>query len=93
MWVARPTPLERGKDNILPVDFVAITQGLTGTNYQGCRAIASTSSTINWWQGTITSPKLIDPIGRLLNLTSLGSDTTRNIQTLGRSYNSSRSGI
>ena len=34
MWVARATPSDKGDENILPVNFVAITQGLTNTNYQ-----------------------------------------------------------
>jgi polysaccharide export outer membrane protein len=93
IWIARPAPGDFGCEQILPVDWAAITQGgATATNYQimpgdrifiaqdGMMALANF---IN---------KVVNPVERLVGFTSLGASTARNLQTLGRQYNSTRRG-
>jgi polysaccharide export outer membrane protein len=91
VWVARPAPAGFGCEQILPVDYRAITQGgASATNYQimpGDRVYIAEDNLIalNTWLG-----KLINPIERLLGVASLGTSATRGFQTLGRSYNQTR---
>jgi polysaccharide export outer membrane protein len=90
MWVARPTPADVGSEAILPVDFVGITHGLTDTNYQllpGDRLYVVDDQLV---AADNYLAKLTRPIERLLNISILGTSTTRNMQTLGRSYNKTR---
>jgi len=88
IWVARPAPGGVGCDQILPVDYQAITRGgLAATNYQlmpGDRLFISDDSTaaLNNWVA-----KVLNPIERLAGATSLGASTARNLQTLGRNFN------
>jgi polysaccharide export outer membrane protein len=91
IWVARPAPSGLGGEQILPVDYNAITQGASAaTNYQimpGDRVYVAGDNVIefnNWLT------KLTAPIERLLGVTSLGASTVRSTQTLGRDYNRSR---
>ena len=73
------------QDQVLPVDWDAITAGgETKTNYQilpGDRLYIVDDSLVaaNNYIGFFT-----DPISRLLNISVLGTSTTRNAQTLGR---------
>ncbi len=93
MWVARATPSDKGDENILPVDFVAITYGLTDTNYQlmpGDRLYIVDDKLV---AANNYLDKLAQPIERLLNMSSLGTDTVRNAQTMGRAFNQNRTGI
>jgi polysaccharide export outer membrane protein len=93
MWVARPTPAEKGGDNVLPVDFVAISQGQTDSNYQllpGDRLYVVDDKLV---ADDNYLAKLTQPIERLLNLSILGANAARNMQTMGRNYNTTRSGI
>ncbi len=93
MWVARPTPAEKGGDNILPIDFVAISQGLTDTNYQllpGDRLFIVDDNLV---AGDNYLAKLMQPIQWLLNLSGQGTDMIRNMQTMGRAYNATRNGL
>lgn len=91
IWVARPAPGGFGCEQILPVDYAAITQGASAaTNYQlmpGDRVFIAEDNLIamNTWLTKVTSP-----IERLLGLAGLGSSTARNMQTLGREYNRTR---
>ena len=91
IWVARPAPGGFGCEQILPVDYAAITQGAsTATNYQimpGDRVFVEADNLIalNTWLN-----KVISPVERLLGVASLGSSTGRAMQTLGREYNRSR---
>jgi protein involved in polysaccharide export with SLBB domain len=91
VWVARPAPGGFGCEQILPVDYAAITQGAsTATNYQimpGDRVFVEADNLIalNTWLN-----KVISPVERLLGVASLGSSTGRAMQTLGREYNRSR---
>jgi polysaccharide export outer membrane protein len=91
MWIARPTPGGCQQNQVLPVDWDAITAGgETKTNYQilpGDRLYIVDDSLVaaNNYIGFFT-----DPISRLLNMSLLGTSTTRSSQTLGRSYNLTR---
>jgi polysaccharide export outer membrane protein len=91
MWVARPAPGGFGCEQILPVDYVAITEGAsTATNYQlmpGDRVFVEADSMIatNTFLTKVTAP-----IERLLGIASLGTTFGRSAQTLGREYNRTR---
>ena len=91
VWVARPAPGGFGCEQILPVDYVAVSKGgSTATNYQimpGDRVYIAGDNVIamNNWLAKLTSP-----IERLLGVASLGTSATRGFQTLGRGYNQSR---
>jgi polysaccharide export outer membrane protein len=91
VWVARPAPGGFGCEQILPVDYVAITKGAsTRTNYQimpGDRVFVAEDNMIaaNSWLTKMTAP-----VERLLGLASLGSSTARSWETLGREYNRTR---
>ncbi len=84
IWVARPAPGGFGCDQILPVDYNAITQGAsTATNYQLLpddrlfiaedRLVATTNFI----------SRVTDPIQRLLGFSSLGISTVRSGQAMG----------
>jgi len=89
VWIARPAPGSFGCEQILPVDYIAITRdAAAATNYQllpGDRVfiaedgLVATSYFIN---------KLTNPVYQLLSITQLGVATTRSLQMLGRFYNS-----
>ena len=91
IWIARPAPGGFGCEQILPVDWVAITRGgTTATNYQimpGDRmfiaedGLAAMTNFVN---------KAISPFERMIGFTSLGGSMARNLQTLGRGYNKTR---
>jgi len=92
VWIARPAPGGFGCQQILPVDYAAVSRGgSTATNYQimpGDRVYIAADNMVaaNNWLAKLTSP-----IERLLGITSLGTSTTRGLQTLGRNYNRNRS--
>jgi polysaccharide export outer membrane protein len=94
IWIARPAPNNFGCQQILPVDWDAITQAAkTGTNYQlmpGDRLFIAEDEmlTFNNVLGKVTAP-----VERLGGILSLGSSTIRSFQTMGRQYNQSRSGF
>ena len=91
VWVARPAPGGFGCEQILPVDYDAITRGgSASTNYQimpGDRVFVAEDNVValNTYLGKVTAP-----LERLLGLGSLGASATRGFQTLGRNYNRSR---
>lgn len=86
VWIARPAPGGAGCEQILPVDFVAITKGASAsTNYQvlpGDRVFIAEDRIIAL---TTFINKATAPIQRLLGVTSLGVSTVRSAQNLGRS--------
>jgi polysaccharide biosynthesis/export protein len=94
VWVARPAPGEFGCEQILPVDYAAVTRGgSAATNYQllpGDRVFVAEDGLISF---NVFLGKLTAPVERLLGVTSLGSSTTRSLQTMGRNYNRSRQGF
>jgi polysaccharide biosynthesis/export protein len=93
IWIARPAPNQFGCEQILPVDWYAITQGAqTSTNYQilpGDRVyIAEDQMTAL----TNTIARITGPFERVLGIAGLGFSTTRAGQTMGRNYNKQRNG-
>ncbi len=91
VWIARPAPGGFGCEQIMPVDYAAITRGgSTATNYQvmpGDRVFVEADGMIA--ANTFIS-KVTAPIERLLGIASLGSSSARSMQTLGRNYNRTR---
>ncbi len=93
IWIARPAPGGFGCEQILPVDYTAIAQGgLAATNYQilpGDRVFIAEDNMLafNNYLSKVTAP-----IEKLLGVTGLSVSTIRSAQTLGRSYNQTRSG-
>jgi protein involved in polysaccharide export with SLBB domain len=91
MWVARATPGGMMCNEILPVDWVAITRGArTDTNYQilpGDRIYIVDDKLVT---GDSLIARFTNPIQQALNITLLGGSTIRNTQVLGRSYNQFR---
>ena len=91
VWIARPAPGNLGFEQVLPVDYVAITRGgSAATNYQlmpGDRLYIAEDGLVafNAWLS-----KLIAPAERLLGVASLGTSAARGFQTLGRQYNLQR---
>ena len=91
VWVARPAPGTFGCEQILPVEYNAITRGgSTATNYQimpGDRVFIAEDNLVaaNNWLGKLTAP-----VERLLGIASLGSSAGRAMETLGRDYNRTR---
>lgn len=82
IWVARRVPGHGGHyDNILPVDWCAITQGgAAGTNYQifpGDRIYVKSQSLIRFDNNL---GKFLAPIERLFGTTLLGSETVNSIR-------------
>jgi polysaccharide export outer membrane protein len=93
IWIARPAPGGAGCEQILPVDWDAITRGgSTATNYQvmpGDRIFIAEDGAValaNFIN------KMLSPFERLVGVTSLTASTIRNLQTLGRTYNLLRRG-
>jgi len=88
IWIARPSPSRSGCDQILPVDWEAITRGgRTATNYQimpGDRVFIAEDQML---ATTNLISKVTGPIERVLGLTGLGITTIRASQTLGRAFN------
>lgn len=78
IWLARPVPANTGCDQILPIDWCAITQhGQTETNYQvmpGDRIYVQSQTILTV---DTTLGKFIAPIERLLGFTLLGNSTIR----------------
>ena len=91
MWIARPAPSGFGYEQILPVDYEALTKGgSVETNYQvmpGDRVFIAGDEMIatNSFVSKVTAP-----IERLLGIASLGTSAARGFETLGRDYNRTR---
>ena len=94
IWIARPAPDQFGCEQILPVDWDAITQGgQTATNYQvmpGDRIFIAHDDLIAL---SNVIGKITAPFERLLGIASLNNSTIRGFQTMGRNYNRTRSGF
>lgn len=88
IWIARPAPDSLACEQILPIDYEAITRGAsTGTNYQilaGDRVFIAEDGLVAM---TNFVAKLTAPIERAAGIASLGGSTVRNLQTLGRQFN------
>ncbi len=94
IWIARPAPHNFGCQQILPIEWDAVTAGAqTATNYQllpGDRLFVAEDELITF---TNVMTKVTAPIERLAGIVSLGDSTIRGYQTMGRNYNRSRSGF
>jgi polysaccharide export outer membrane protein len=85
IWVARPSPVHLGCNQILPVDWRAITEaGSTATNYQlfpGDRVYVAANPLIafdNWLSIALA------PVERILGVTFLGVNTVNSFNNGGR---------
>jgi polysaccharide export outer membrane protein len=80
IWVARPCPNVAGYEQILPVDWIGITErGSTETNYQllpGDRIYVQASTLVKI---DIALARFLSPFERILGITLLGSETIHNI--------------
>jgi polysaccharide export outer membrane protein len=83
IWVARPTPTEEFQGQVLPVDWVGITQrGEAATNYQllpGDRLYIAAQPLVT---ADTYLARAIAPIERLLGITLLGTSVVRSINTI-----------
>ena len=88
IWIARPAPHNFGCQQILPIEWDAITQGAqTATNYQllpGDRLFVAEDELITF---SNMVAKVTAPIERLAGIMRLGGSTIRGYQTMGRNYN------
>ena len=88
IWIARPAPAGTGPDQILEIDYDAITRGAaTGTNYQ----IMPDDRIIIAQDDAVALANLVAsvtaPFEKVAGVASLGASTIRNLQTLGRNFN------
>ncbi len=94
IWIARPAPHNFGCQQILPIEWDAVTQGAqTATNYQlmpGDRLFVAEDELITF--SNIVA-KITAPIERIAGIMSLGSSTIRGYETMGRNYNRARNGF
>jgi polysaccharide export outer membrane protein len=92
IWIARPAPGGFSCEQIMPVNWEAITRGgATDTNYQllpGDRVFIAEDKIM---AANNFLAKVLNPVERLLGVTGLGISTIRNTQTMGRNYNRQRS--
>ena len=93
IWIARPAPDGFGCEQILPVQWDAITRGASpATNYQimpGDRIFLAEDGMTAF--GNYLG-KVSGPVERVVGFTSIFTSAIRNFQTLGRGYNQSRGG-
>lgn len=88
IWIARPSPVNMGCNQVLPVDWRAITEGgSTGTNYQlfpGDRVYVGAQPLIafdNWLSIVLA------PVERILGVTFLGVNTWQAFSNGGNGNN------
>ena len=90
IWIARPASGNLNCEQIMPVDWTAITQGaVTATNYQilpGDRIFIAQDEMVTL--NNLVS-KIISPFERIMGFGGLTFSTVRSGQTLGREYNHS----
>ena len=88
MWVVRPGRNDCNGDQILPVDWLAVTQrGDTATNYQllpGDRLYVSEDKLVAF--DTLVG-KVISPFERIFGITALGTSTAQSVAQFRRSSN------
>jgi hypothetical protein len=91
MWISRPAGGENGNEQVLPINYLAITRGgATATNYQlmpGDRIYIVEDAAVGL--GAFVS-KVSAPLGQILSITELGTSTVLRAQTMGRDYNRRR---
>lgn len=88
VWVARRSPFPGNPEQILPVDYVGITQhGVTMTNYQimpGDRVYVKAQRLVTL---DTTLARIFAPIERVFGVTLLGASTVNQIQGRGTGFN------
>jgi polysaccharide biosynthesis/export protein len=88
IWVARRTPHVGQPEQILPVDWIAITQhGITLTNYQimpGDRVYVKAQKLVRL--DTALS-RVLTPVERIFGVTLLGASTVNQVQGRGLGFN------
>ena len=88
IWIARPAPGNFGCEQVMPIDWSAITQGAsTATNYQllpGDRLFIAQDEMVTMRNMV---DKVVAPFERFVGFLGLGASTERNLQTMGRAYN------
>lgn len=88
VWVARRSPFRHMPQQILPVDWIAITQhGVEDTNYQvlpGDRIYVKAQRLVTV---DTTLARIIAPIERITGIILLGSSTVNQIQGRGQGFN------
>ncbi|MCA9057720.1 MAG: polysaccharide biosynthesis/export family protein [Planctomycetaceae bacterium] len=86
IWLARPSPVTNGPDQIMPIDWNAIAQGAqTGTNYQvlpGDRIYVKADKLIRM---DTALAKFTAPFERIFGFIILGNGTVRTLQR-GRGF-------
>jgi polysaccharide biosynthesis/export protein len=87
IWISRPAPQAVGCDQVLPVDWVAITKGgSTATNYQimpGDRIFVAEDHLVAFDTGL---GKLLAPMERIFGFTLLGTTTVQTINRFPKGY-------
>jgi polysaccharide export outer membrane protein len=82
IWVARPAPAQLGHNQVLPVDWQAITRGAsTATNYQlfpGDRIYVCADPLVT---ADLILAKIFSPLERVFGITLLGSSTVQNVNS------------
>ncbi len=88
VWIARPAPGGFGCEQVLPVDYVAITRGASAaTNYQlmpGDRVYIAENEIVAF--SNVVSI-VTAPFQRVAGFASLTTSMIKNVATLGRGYN------
>jgi polysaccharide biosynthesis/export protein len=85
MWLARPAPVDCGCDQVLPIDWRAITEGASvATNYQifpGDRIYVKADCLIasSYWLS-----KVLTPVEQILGVTLLGESVVNSFNNNGR---------
>ncbi|GBD35572.1 hypothetical protein HRbin36_00685 [bacterium HR36] len=78
IWIARPAPPEAGGEQILPVNWDAITRrGSTATNYQILPGDRIYVQADHWITFDNTLAKILTPFERIFGFTLLGNATIR----------------
>jgi polysaccharide biosynthesis/export protein len=94
MWIARPGKNSCDGDQLLPVDWLAVTQrGDTATNYQilpGDRLFVSEDKLVAF---DTRLGKIISPFERIAGFVALGTSTTQNLVFFNQNGRGSNSGF
>jgi polysaccharide export outer membrane protein len=94
IWVARRTPGDSGAMQILPVDWIGITErGSTVSNYQLMPGDRLYVHSDKWLRLNGFIDKRIGPIERLFGATLLGSQTVNSIRNGGTGTGSGTGGV
>jgi polysaccharide export outer membrane protein len=88
IWVARRSPQPGVQDQILPVDYVALSQhGGTNTNYQimpGDRIYVKAQPLVTF---DTKLARILSPVERMLGVTLLGASSVNQIAGRGPGFN------